>query len=427
MNRAIQIAGLLFIQLVSLSSAAVQLRVGIYNCIPDIGQDNLTSYKGLIEGGFNNAAHTVDAVVDTTEYDPYGDLTTYLSEDGFDMIEMDTANLKEVVEDDLIIDIPTNLPENIMPAAVGAAAINGKLYAYPTLLCGNFLIGLVPPGNEQNCPLRNARVDYNAFYETMENCKQNVGGDWRRILGGKMNDDYGWYLPYLYLDGYIDIHGRESVDKAVDEVMRGVVDPKVCERLSWYIGCCDDKTGQVGNKCYENFIGSYVNDSDNLYPDIINGETAFYFGFSEKVAQVERDSDRNSYAAISGPLGEINNLLQFTDALVINKARWNAANDEKRNAIIDFVNYFLNNNLREDIAMGVDLNPPQVRYLLQSTETFYQNTTDLIYQDLFWSLQRAVAAPSLTSYQKVTMEANLESLCIKFPQSKKMRKFKQEL
>ena len=418
---------MLFIQLFGLSSAVVQLRVGIYNSIPDIGQDNFISYKGLIESGFNNATHTVDAVVDSTQYDPYGNLTTYLAADGFDMIEMDTANLREVVEGNLIIAIPTSLPDDIMPATVGAVAINGELYAYPTLLCGNFLIGLVPPGNEQNCPLRNARVNYDAFHTTMENCKQNVGGNWKRILGGKMNDGSGWYLPFLYIDGYIDIHGKNSVEKATDELVRGVVDPKVCERLTWYISCCDDKARQVGNKCYENFAGSYVQSSSNLYTDIQSGETAFYFGFSEKLAQIKRDSDRASYAAISGPMGEQNNLLQFTDALVINKARWNAANDEKRNAIIAFVNYFLNNRLRENIAMGVDLNPPRVRYLLQSTKTFYQSTNDIIYQDLFWSLERAVAAPSLTSSQKAFMQANLESLCIKFLQSKKMRKSKQEL
>ena len=405
----------------------VHLRVGIYNSIPDIGQDNLASYKGLIESGFNDATHTVDAVVDSTQYDPYGDLTTYLAADGFDMIEMDTANLKEVVEGNLIIAIPTNLPDDIMPAAIEAVAINGELYAYPTLLCGNFLIGLVPPGNEENCPLRNARVNYDAFHTTMENCKQNVGGSWKRILGGKMNDDSGWYLPFLYIDGYIDIHGRNSVEKATDELVRGVVDPEVCERLTWYISCCDDKIGEVGNKCHEDFAGSYVDSSSNLYTDIQNGETSFYFGFSENLARIKRDSDRASYAAISGPMGEQNNLLQFTDALVINKARWNAANDEKRNAIIAFVNYFLNNRLRENIAMGVDLNPPRVRYLLQSTKTFYQSTNDIIYQDLFWSLERAVAAPSLTSSQKAFMQANLESLCIKFLQSKKMRKSKQEL
>ena len=402
-----QVAILAFMQFLYLCSA-VELKVGIYNEIPDLANDGLASYKAMIEGGFNNDDHTVDAVVDKDQYSPYGILTDYLSEDGFDLIEMDTANLREVVERDLLIEIPTNLPDDILPAAESAVTINRHLYAYPTLVCGNFLIGLTP----DTCPLRDARVDYNAFFHTMEECILPSRYDWERLLGGKMNDESGWYLPYLYIDGYIDIHGSESVEKAVDDVVRGVVDPILCERLSWYISCCSDNNGEGRNKCYYNFPGSYVSSSSNVYRDVQNYATYFYFGFSEKLAQIEQDSDRISYAAISGPLGEVNYLLQFTDALVINRARWMAADEEKRNAITAFVQYFLSNSLRQQIAMGADLKPPRARYLLQATKTFYQMTDNIIYQDLFWSLSRAVAAPSLTSYQKKEMEQVLTRLCV---------------
>lgn len=46
--------------------------------------------------------------------------------------------------------------------------------------------------------------------------------------------------------------------------------------------------------------------------------------------------------------------------------------------------------------MGVYLKAPQTYYLLQSCKTFYENTTDKIY--IFWSLQRAAAAPHLMQY-----------------------------
>ena len=116
---------------------------------------------------------------------------------------------------------------------------------------------------------------------------------------------------------------------------------------------------------------------------------------------------------ISGPLGEVNNLLMFTDALVINKARWMAADEEKKKAIIAFVQYFLSTSLRYDIAMGADLKPHRVRYLLQATEEFYCITDNIIYQDLFWSLSRAVAVLSLTLYQKYEMREVLTRLCVK--------------
>ena len=405
---------LVFLQFLYLSSA-VELRVGIYNEIPDLGDDNLISYKNMIEKGFNSIGeHTVDAVVEQKEYSPYGSLNNYLSINGFDLIEMDTAYLRQVVEDDLVAEIEA-LPDDIMPAAVSAATVDGHLYAFPTLICGNFLIGLaLTPRDVRKCPLRPARSNYAAFHNNIEMCKRNlVFEPHHRLLGGKMNDNYGWYLPFLYLDGYIDIHGVGSVEKAVDEVIRGVLDPNVCERLSWYISCCSDADGAQKNKCYHDFYGSYVDNSENVYDDIKRGETFFYFGFSEKLAAIKKKSPLHQpYAAISGPLGIQNNLLQFTDALVINKARWMAADEEKRNAINSFVRYFLSNSLRHAIAMGHDLHPPQVRYLLQATETFYRNTDDVIYNDIFWSLERAVAAPSLTDHQREKMEHILTDSCV---------------
>ena len=70
-----------------------------------------------------------------------------------------------------------------------------------------------------------------------------------------------------------------------------------------------------------------------IYPDVEQGKNYMYFRFSEKLAQIERDSKRNAHVAISGPLGEQNILLQFTDTLVINKARWNKANEEYHHGI----------------------------------------------------------------------------------------------
>ena len=414
-----QVTALLFMQLLYLSSA-VQLKVGIYNEIPDLGNDGLVSYKNMIQNGFNDDNHEVDAVVDASQYSPYGNLNDYLSADGFDLIEIDTATLKQVVQDGLVKEI-TSLPNDIMPAAASAVTIKGQLYAYPTLLCGNFLIGL-NPGTNSNCPLREARENYEEFHRIMENdCIPKIPGDWRRIPGGKMNDKGGWYLPFLYVDGYIDIHGIDSVAQAVEDVIEGVIDPDVCERLSWYIGCCNDRDGVVQNKCYVDFEGSYVNSSSNVYPDIENGETVFFFGFSEKLGLIVRDTDRMSYAAISGPLGKLNHLLQFTDALVINKARWNVANEEKRNAIQDFVDYFLSNSLRYKIAMGKDLDPHQNRYLLQATETFYESTDDIIYQDIYWSLQRAAAAPSLNIKERKKMQNVLAEKCVEIPQAMKSK------
>ena len=435
-----QLAFLIFMYFFPGGLALQQLKVGIYNDIPDLNNDGLASYKNMIESGYNNQDHTVDAVVDPKKYKPYGGLlNTYLSNstDGFDLIEMDTADLKTVVEQDLIIALPTSLPVDLLQSAVSAVIINGKVYAYPTLVCGNFLVAFTPEPNyncnlEPNCNLQLAQKSYTNFFNVMEACKALVIADsqysWDRVVGGKMNDKYGWYLPHIYLDGYIDIHGSQSLDKAIDELGRGIVDQTLCERLNWLIGMCNDLNDNDPNKCYCEFPGRYVdNSSSNVYPYVENYKTYIYFGFSEKVAQIERDSPRRSTVAISGPLGQKNIFLQFTDALVINKALWNAASEEKRNAIIDFTQYYINNTLRTKIAMGEDMTPHRVRYLLQATETFYEETNNDLYLDIFWFLKRAVAAPSLSSDQRSAMENTLTKSCMLMPCESGSRNSKQEL
>ena len=154
-----QVALLVFVQLISVC-LAVQLKVGIYNQIPDLNNDHLASYKELIEAGINNdgEGYTVDAVVDSKEYNPYGKLEIYLSSDGFDLIEMDTADLKTVVNKDLIIELPTSLPKRLLKSSVSAVIINRRAYAYPTLVCGNFIISLTP--EFPNCNLRDGRSDH---------------------------------------------------------------------------------------------------------------------------------------------------------------------------------------------------------------------------------------------------------------------------
>lgn len=392
----------------------VKLKVGIYNQIPDLNGDGLKSYKDLIEDGFNNDDHSINAVVND-DYNPYGNLKEFLSADGFDLIEMDTANLKEVVDNDLVIEVPNGLPDDLLPSAISAVVINGRLYAYPTLVCGNFMISLTP--QKEHCDLTQARSDFDHLFSVMEQCREEVSADvYERVIGGKMNDAGGWYLPFLYLDGYIDVHGSQALDDAIDELTRGIVDPNLCERLTWLISNCNDLQGDGQNKCYVNFKGSYVEKSDNIYPDVGNYKTYVYFGFSEKVAQIERDSERTTTAAISGPLGPQNILLQFTDALVINKARWNTASDEKRKAILQFVTYFMSNSLRTQIAMGKDLSPPRVRYLLQASQAFYEETSNPIYQQIFWALTRAVPAPSLSSSQLGAIQQVLSSRCVKVPE-----------
>ena len=399
------------------SAAAVQLRVGLYNEIPDLGNDKLASYKAMVEKGYNNEDHAVDAIVDSAMYNPYGDLEKYIADCDFDLLEIDTLSLPELVNRDLLTPYPlATVGQNVFPAALDAGSINGILYAYPTLLCGNFLIGLTP-GNSENCNIKISRDSYSFFYGTLNYCNKNLLSShpqYQRLLGGKMNDVYGYYLPYLYIDGYIDMYGSGTANEAVSNVLDGNVDKLLCHKLSWYIAECYNENGPYfQNKCYEDFPGSYVESSSNVYADIYNKETMFYFGFSENLAIIKQQNPSIvPYAAVSGPLGETNYLLQFTDALVISKKSWTNANEDKKNAIKEFVNYFVGLELRIKITLGLDLSPTQKRYLLQANREVYDFVNDPIYQDLFWSLERGVAAPALNGDQRKTMENVLSEKCV---------------
>lgn len=408
-------SGLLLLAGCGLTVAAVQLRVGLYNEIPDLQRDKLATYKSMVETSFNTSEHTVEAVVDTTTYSPYSsNLREYLN--NFDLIEIDTVSLATIKGSLMDIREITGMPEDTLPAAKNAVKLDGKYYGYPTLLCGNFLIGLSPT-SPVLCPLRSGRSDFHHFQFATTLCEFTMDffhPNYKRLYGGKMNDDDGWYLPFLYLDGYIDVHGEDTVAQAKQDVLAGKVDRQVCENLQWLISRC---SADGRNKCYQDFDGSYVNKKENVYTDIKDQKTMHFFGYSEKIGEVKKLAKVSPYAAISWPLGDSTHMLQFTDALVVSKKLWSSAGEDKKNAIREFIKFFTGFNLRRKIALGEDLDPPQNRYLLQATEEFYTKVSHdhPLYSEFYSELQTAVAAPVLSDAEKKNMQQILQTKCVYIP------------
>ena len=385
----------------SLASAAVELKVGLYNSIPDLDGDQLASYKRMVETNFDTEARTVEAVVDEQDYSPYENLAEYLNGD-FDMIEIDTASLTSVV--DLIVetDRVLQIPSATLHTAKAAVTVNSKHYGYPTLLCGNFLIALSSPGTRENCPLEDIE-SYTDLQREIATCQNNYPS-YDRIYGGKFSDTDGWYLPFFYLDGYVDKHGVDkhgvsSAAAAVQNLLNGNYDRDICMRLKWFIDVC-------GEKCTDkNAEGSYVETFDNLVLDIENKKTLNFVGFSEMTAELIQKAGVTPISATSWPLDSHNHILQFTDALVVSKKVWEEADNDKKDAIRDFIKYFTANDLRRKIALGKDLSPPRDRYLLQATHTFYESVPQYpIYREIYKLLQSAVAAPSLSDEDRETMQ-----------------------
>ena len=100
---------------------------------------------------------------------------------------------------------------------------------------------------------------------------------------------------------------------------------------------------------------------------------------------------------VAPPLGRENNLLTFTDALVINSSRF--AEQRQRLPITKFVKFYNSLHLRNLYAEGRDLKKPHPpRYVIVSRKDFYTKgfgASDKNYQKLRSTLdQFAVAAPN---------------------------------
>ncbi|XP_064403379.1 uncharacterized protein LOC135348918 [Halichondria panicea] len=224
----------------------IELKVGLYNSIPDLNDDGLKSLKDMVERGFSTDDHSVNAIVSTDEYDPYLNLSQYLQEDGFDLIEIDTVNIAGLVSNKLItpmhmvVGIDT---QRFIKATVDAVSVSGVMYGVPTYACGNFLIAL-SPGSQSTCDLSGAIENngYSGFEQELEICKDNlVTNTYERLYAGKISDKEGWYLPFYYLDAWIDSHNPKLLRLALAELEVGVIDRRTCNKLSTFAYYCTGK------------------------------------------------------------------------------------------------------------------------------------------------------------------------------------------
>lgn len=312
-----------------------------------------------------------------------------------------------------------SVKKDMFSAAVDAMTVHGVVYGYPTLLCGN-LVTSIDPVSTKTCPINQGSASEFTYKCALRTCEENFidsqtteFDSFKRLLIGKMNDKDGWYLPYIYLDGYIDRHGKTSLKQAVNELENGEVDDDLCKELNRFIDLCKT-TGTNKNECKSGSVSSSA-----AQESVVNRESVLMFSYSEKLAEVlkrcNHDSSRQPQALASVSLGEENILLQFTDGLVVSRERWEAHSKDERNAIKKFVKFFTSPTFRYKLAYGFDLNVPQVRYLLIPNKDFYKMpfpaAYDPIYRDASKFLNNAVPAPALRN--KSSIQSLLSNKCLK--------------
>ena len=140
----------------------------------------------------------------------------------------------------------------------------------------------------------------------------------------------------------------------------GIVDSALCEELRWFIGLCQNQD-KTENKYKDGSMST-----NDIQVSIINHKAVVIFSFSEKLSEVLKKcpTQRTPQALASVSLGDHNNLMfQFTDGVVVSKERWMAHEEDKGDAIKQFVKMFTSSTFHYKLAYGVDLKKPQVRYL----------------------------------------------------------------
>ena len=373
----------------ALEVTKTHLNVGIYPWLPDLGNDKLQGLKDFVKTEFE-CEHPDITVTVSTEWDPYNvdGVRNNLSSqaDPFDILEIDTVLLGEVADLGLLQKLDPDkykLKENFLDVGLNAVCYKDNYYAVPTLHCGNFLIELIAKDVDTKEEI--LRPLMTAGNHTLKELKDIVHRSPVTPLIGNFRDSYKWTLPSFYLDAYIDKHGKDSVQKGIDAP---IDEPDVLDAMKWFIKLGEDTDGS--NK---GATGCYVDDSVRN-SDIAKYNHVLLYGFSEWLSQVV--ADKTCCCIISPPLGTENNLLTFTDALIVNKSHYSDV--DKANAIDKFIEFYTSLKFRNQYAEGKDLKEPHPpRYVLASRKDFYTQgygAHEKIYQMLRKAMNCGVAAPN---------------------------------
>ena len=344
-----------------MAESKVRLKVGIYPYIPDLNGDELKGLREFIKIEFEKQHPDIDLTVNT-DWNPYSveKVAGYLSshEESFDIVEMDTILLGEVVDKGVMqrLDLARfDLDDALFPVAVDAVTYRGHCYGVPTLNCANFLMELiasdVPPSeSEILCSLE--KGDHSV--EDLRKLVRRYHGLFEGVSPLVGNFRGKWELPLMFVDAYIDKHGKKSADEAVDAPIDSPNNADVLDNMRWFMGLDDAPDGTNKGESGEYSDGPPVK-------DIADSDHIMMYGFSEWLSQVMVDKmvkKKHIHASciISPPLGAENNLLTFTDALVVNNSRF--AEQRKHPVITKFIKFYTSLSFRNKYAEGQDLKEP---------------------------------------------------------------------
>ena len=383
-----------------------QLRVSIFPYIPDLAGDKLVGLTRFIADEFKKQ-HGVSVTVEATA-DPYNlsELKgKYLAdrEDAYDVMEVDTVLLGELAKSDLLQPLERHFEvttDVFASSAVHSVSYNpnlkSHLYGVPTLQCASFLMELADVDHVPKNPLLKDWNSFDKLKETLDKAEQESGH--RVLLAGDFRGSWG--LPMFYLDAYVDKHGAGSLYEGIDAP---VDDQELIKELKEFTDY-----GQLADGSNPDTSGKFHDNHDLLIAEVTTSRHILMYGYSENMGEAlqkgaELKKFKRTLRIISPPLDHSNNLLTYTDAVVVNKSKF--ADQQRAADILKFVDFYTSLPFRTCFAFGRDL-PSSVlypRYVLPARKDFFTKTAaaaDERYKEFYAALKHSTPAPNHDIYRK---------------------------
>ena len=204
----------------------------------------------------------------------------------------------------------------------------------------------------------------------------------------------------FYLDAYIDKHGKGSLYEGINSP---VDDPELIEELKKFTDF-----GQLPGGSNPDTDGEFHKYHEALIDEVTGSKHILMYAYSENMGEAlqkaaEKNKHKKILCIVSPPLNDSNNLLTYTDAVVVNKSRF--ADQGRAALIIKFVEFYTSLAFRTSFAFGQDLPGSVVypRYVLPARKDFYTETDamqDRYYQQFHDAQHHSVPAPNHDMYLK---------------------------
>jgi thiamine pyridinylase len=363
----------------------VKLRVILFNGIPDAASDHFASLARRITSEFEKLHPDIQLELrplfiendDFNLYEPspavkngVASLLSMPSKDGgFDMAEIDTVILGELIENKIVrpwtLSIST---DDWQPVGKRAVTVDQDIFGIPHWLCGHFIFS------------RSKKI---AFARTnaalLRALDDSQGGSPK--LAGRLTGS--WNVPSLYLDAYADTYGTQNLGQAVSLNLN----PTVIAYLQKFAKECQLGTD---NPC----TSDKYNNADVPTGVFAEGKALALFGYSERLNLVRQKAPKDTFFLSSAPIGEGDHPILFTDAFVIRKD-CDASCERAGRAFAEYMNL---PKTQEWILMGRDkANDAIPRYLIPATLSAFQTPlvrNDRYYRRIRSEIQNADAFPS---------------------------------